>query len=544
MIRHLTLSFIFVSACALAQSPTVEFTSSNLPIVVISTNEEIKDDPKIVADMGIIYNGVGVRNNVSDAFNNFTGKIGIEIRGSSSQLFPKKQYGIELRDATGVEGKEASLLGLPKEEDWILFAPYNDKSLMRDALSYKLGRDLGHYATRTKYVELVLNGNYEGIYVLMEKIKRDKNRVNIEKLDPEETDAANITGGYIIKIDKTTGDSGEGWYSPHKPAPSAYQQSILFQYEYPKYNEIVPEQKAYIQQYIAAFENALAGDQFKDPANGYAKYIDVNSFIDYLIVQEITKNVDGYRLSAFFYKDSDAKGGKLVMGPIWDFNLGFGNADYCDGGSPQGFAKDFNTICDFHEALVPFWWNRLVEDEAFRQKLSTRWQELRTSTLKTSVIHQYIDSVASVLNQESQQRNFTRWPVLNTYVWPNYYIGATYQQEVVWLKSWISQRLTWLDDNFREIVTATEQEQQTADIAVYPNPFSGAVHIAYTLRKPAAVEITIYNAVGNRVHSETIEHLDAGKKIYTRDMGNASGLYYYTIKRGDAIVARGKLVAQ
>ena len=162
----------------------VSFTSSNLPIVVINTHgQQIPDDYKIIADMGIIYNGEGVRNNLTDPFNNYNGKIGIEIRGSSSQMFPKKQYAVETKDANGND-LDVSLLGFPPEEDWILYAPYNDKSLIRDVLVYKLANDMGRYASRSKFCELVLNGEYMGIYVLFEKIKRDANRVNIKKMEP------------------------------------------------------------------------------------------------------------------------------------------------------------------------------------------------------------------------------------------------------------------------------------------------------------------------------------------------------------------------
>src|SRR5688572_1076543 len=176
MIKEIKLQLIlmFFTGIPFMVQGQESFTSSNLPIVVINTNgQTIVDDPKIVADMGIIHNAPGVRNHITDPFNNYNGKIGIEIRGSSSQMFPKKQYGIELADVNG-DGVEASLLDLPAEEDWILFAPYNDKSLMRDVLAYKLGRDQGRYAPRTKYCELVLNGEYMGIYVLIEKIKRDR----------------------------------------------------------------------------------------------------------------------------------------------------------------------------------------------------------------------------------------------------------------------------------------------------------------------------------------------------------------------------------
>lgn len=349
---------ITIEEVASAQS----FSSSNLPIIVINTNGlVIPDEPKIKADMGIIDNGNGVRNNLTDPFNNFNGKIGIELRGSSSQSFPKKQYSIEVQDDLG-NGLDASLLGMPAEEDWVLFAPYNDKSLMRDVLAYKLGRDLGRYASRTRFCELVLNGQYMGIYVLMEKVKRDVNRVNIAGLNPTEITGDDLTGGYIIKIDKETGSGNGGWNSAFPPLGRMGSQQIHFQYDYPSATEIVPEQRIYIQQYIYNFEASLNSSTYNDPVNGYAKYIDVESFIDFFIINEVSKNVDGYRLSTYLFKQKDSDGGKLHMGPMWDFNLGFGNANYCTQGNPEGWVTNFNSICGQDYWLIPFWWSKLYTD--------------------------------------------------------------------------------------------------------------------------------------------------------------------------------------
>ena len=194
-----------------------EFTASHLPIVLIDTEgREIVNDPKIEARMRIVDNGPGATNRVTDPPNAYDGFIGIEIRGSSTQMFPKKQYGVETRDAEG-DNLSVTLLGLPKENDWILYAPYTDKSLVRNVLAYTLARRLGRYATRLKWCELVLNGQYAGVYLLFEKIKQDKNRVAITGLDPEDTSGDAVTGGYIVKIDKWEGSGNERWASPHPP---------------------------------------------------------------------------------------------------------------------------------------------------------------------------------------------------------------------------------------------------------------------------------------------------------------------------------------
>ncbi len=514
------------------------FTSSNLPIVIINTNgQTIPDEPKITADMGIIYNGPGLRNNVTDPPNNYNGKIGIEIRGSSSQMFPKKQYGIELRNAAG-SSIDASLLGLPKKDDWVLFAPYNDKSLMRDVLAYKLGRDLGRYASRSQYCEVILNGQYDGVYVLLEKVKRDKNRVPIDKLDPTEITGDNLTGGYIVKIDKIEGSGGDGWTSPYVPNGRSGNQTIFFQYEYPKPEDIAIEQKQYILSYFINYENALAASNFKDPAEGYQKYIDVGSFIDYFIANEVARNPDAYRISSFMFKQKDSDGGKLFMGPIWDFNLGFGNVNFCVGESPEGFVIDYNTICPADYWLIPFWWTRLLEDPAFKSQLVSRWKTLREGRYQTTRILGYIDSVATVLNAESQQRNFQRWPVLGQYVWPNSFVGATFQSEVNWLKDWTTRRLAWLDANILSMVTGIEigPREKGLSISVFPNPFSDQLELDYEISKPGVVAIDVLDITGSIIHGFESKSEESGKhRVSIAQPSLRPGFYLLRVKFGNEV---------
>lgn len=518
----------------------VPFSSSNLPIVVINTGgQTIPDEPKIIVDMGIIDNGAA-RNNVSDPFNNFSGKIGIEIRGSSSQMFPKKQYGFETVDEQG-EGVAVSLLGMPEEEDWILFAPYNDKTLMRDALAYGLARQLGGYAPRTKYCEVVLNGVYQGVYVLIEKIKRDKNRVNINKLDPDEVSGNNLTGGYIFKIDKFTGGSGEGWHSGYAPTHGT-SQTIYFQYETPDPEDMVPVQAAYIESYVKSFEDNLASSNFDHPVDGYEKYIDVNSFIDYFIMQELTKNVDGYRLSTFMYKKRDSDGGKIFMGPVWDFNLGFGNANYCTTGTPTGFVTEFNKLCPADTWLIPFWWKRLFQDPAFGARVGSRWAELRATTLQKSEINGYIDSVYTLLNAEAQQRNFIAWKVQGKYIWPNYYVGAGFIEEVNWMKQWVSERLDWLDQNLPVLITDVETESVDGVVTASPNPFTSEVNFTYSLPRPGVVNLRIFDAMGRVVDTSAVEQSVPGEYTYTWHARTPQGMFYYQVRQGGSILGSGKLI--
>ena len=412
---------------------------NNLPSMRISTiGQVIVDEPKINAEL------IVSENNIESNY-----KIGIEIRGSSSQMFPKKSYGFETKSDDWSEDLDVSLGGFPEEEDWILYGPYSDKSLIRNKLTFDLSNSIGYKASNVKFYNLYINNDYKGLYVLMEKIKRDENRVNITKLEVDSVD-----GGYILKIDKPTSD---GW----DYCNTCYENSFSFRsnfdtngniseespthfiYHYPKPSDINNNQKSHISSIINEFESILSSDNFDDPETGYQSIIDIDSFIDFFIMNEITKNIDGYRLSTFINVDVDKK---IKMGPIWDFNLAFGNADYCDGASTQGWMYNFNSICPGDVWQVPFWWRRLMESVYFKEKLKDKWQLYRSNNLSNLNIESQIDSYVEYLNTNNVvSENFYKWPILSRYVWPNYFIGATHESEINYLKGWINQRLNWLD---------------------------------------------------------------------------------------------------
>lgn len=570
--RFAPLGFL-AALCLLSKSShaQVDFTSSNLPIIVINTEgAEIVDEPKINVFMGVINNPPGQRNNLTDPFTDYEGTIGIEIRGATSQSYPKKQYSVELRDPDGKD-TAVSLLGMPKEADWVLNAPYGDKSLMRNILAYQIGRDLGHYAPRTKLCEVVLNGDYQGVYVLIEKIKRDKNRVDIAKLKDDEISGDDLTGGYIIKIDRDTEGNEDGWRSTYAPPyRQKDNQRIYFRYDYPDTDEIAPEQKTYIQNYVKAFEDALAGNNFADPTTGYAAYIDVNSFIDYFIVNETSKNLDAYRLSTFLHKQKDSDGGKLVMGPLWDYNFSFGSAEFCiNNGGPENFALDFSKLCPTDFWLAPFWWERLLEDPAYSDSLAVRWAELRDDQLSTARIIARVDSVATLLD-EAQARNFTRWPILGEKIFPNPYTGETYQEELDYLKNWTTQRLTWLDDNLPEppppvvvpdpvpptvptdttttnpppadpVVTSIDREELPDETPVtYPNPFDDELTVRFTTQQPGTTSISVHDLLGRPVLRSTSFHATADEQQLPLDASSLPpGVYVLQLRIGDqALIIR------
>ncbi|MFN0036546.1 MAG: CotH kinase family protein [Saprospiraceae bacterium] len=418
------------------------FESSDLPILKISTGgQPIMNEPKLDAQMTVIDNGPGQRNYVSQTGFAYSGPIGIELSGNSSQAMPKKSYNFEVRDDEG-EDKEIELLRLPQGSDFALKANFSDKTLMRNALAYETFRQLGHYATRTRFCEVLLDNTYQGVYILTEEIRRDSSRVNVAKLKADDTTGVALSGGYICRIDW---NRTPGWNSPFSQ-PNSPNIFTYFQHTYPRWDELHATQQNYIRSYVDSFEVALHGPDFQENETGWRRFGEEKTFVDYLILNEISKNVDGYRLSTYFHKDRDDRGGKLRMGPPWDYDLAWYNADYCDNFNTSGFAFDINYICG--DAGVPFWWERLMSDTLFAQNLACRWQSLREMNLKNADFFGVIDSMAAVL-EEAQARNFQKWPILGKYVWPNPGpLPDTYAGEVAKMTDWLHSRFAWLDFTF------------------------------------------------------------------------------------------------
>jgi hypothetical protein len=453
----------------------VQTFSSNLPIVVIDSfgyNIDAECNPSSYYPYRSVY-GVFIDTNdcsrakITDKAD-FTGKAGMRVRGdSSAAFFDKKQYSFETWDETN-QDKNVSILGFPANSDWILSAPYDDKTLMRNVLAYKWSNDMGEYAVRTRFVELFLNDNggqvcwnggtgsatdYQGVYVLMEKIRIDKGRVDITKLQPTDNSEPEVSGGYIIKHDKNP-------LNDETFATTLVDYVGEFQYHEPGLNEITPQQKTWIKGYLDEFETVLGSSGFADPNNGYAKYIDVKSFIDFFWMVELTKQIDAYVFSTYMYKD---RGGKLKMGPVWDFNFSSGNACSDWWWYPEAF--------DWYNCS--YWDYLLFQDPEYDLRLVDRWHELREGVFSDENIITDIDYYYNLLNAGAVARNFTRWDILNMWILGNYYFGEnywwgdglphTYQMEIEWFKNWFTgqgtpapgetyeplyaDRVGWIDTN-------------------------------------------------------------------------------------------------
>ena len=400
----------------------------------------------------------------------FQGRGGTHVRGDSSSGFAQKSYAWELWDNYNSD-KKAALLGIPAESDWALYGPYTDKTFIRNFIVYSKMRELhgtnkGSFGVRTKMVEVIYNqdpgqsvsyNDYRGVFILMERIKRGKDRVDIDKLTSLVTDPNLIKGGYIFRQDRVSSDGTTvltNGMNTHTPGV------------------LNTAQASYLNGFITSFQTALNGANFADPVLGYGPYIDRDSFIDNWWFVEICKQIDGYRLSTYFTKSRNSN--RIVAAPIWDYNLALGNADYpvapvtARGDDPAGW---------YYTATDTYWWARLRQDPNYEQRHWDRYWELRRSIFNTTSILSYIDQLASVaLNgnttpignnmtiaagqpstvENAAMRHYRRFPILGTYVWPNgvgfadriYFNsnGNSTTGEIDWMKNWLSQRLTWIDD--------------------------------------------------------------------------------------------------
>ncbi len=502
-------------------SKPIVFTSSNLPIVIINTNGQTISENEITVSMGIIFNG-NQRNYITDSWNEYNGKTRINIRGNTSKNFEKKSYALELRDAWGEE-TQASLLGMPSESDWCLIALYADKSLLRNQITYDLYREMGHYSPRTKNVEVIINSEYQGVYALLEKPKRDNDRIDISKVTSTDNFYPEITGGYIIKIDRSYEDGWNSLLEGNSPNNSHF----YYQYVYPKDTAITIPQKNYIEDFMDSLETTINSSYYASPTEGYQKYINTSSFIDFFIINELSKNIDAYRLSTYLYKDNINKGGKLSIGPVWDYDLAWHNCNYGNAFAPSGWEYQLPDA-DFPS---PTWWSRFMDDSNFTNLLSCRWNELRQSIININYLNNYIDSNAALLD-EAQQRNFVQWPVIGSYIFPNPQTQSvtSYQNEVNDIKNWIASRIPWLDANISGVCQTVNTDEHVAfapTINCFPNPFTDNLNVSYKITgATTTVKMELFSLLGKPVQLLYSGTRQAGiyeEKVNTSQL--AAGIY-------------------
>lgn len=424
--------------------------SSNLPLVILNSHRQwIGSEDYIFASARFIRPENGRTRLTGPA--DYEGRGDLKRRGHSSLRLPKASFTFKARDDDGDKAK-ASIFGLPRESDWVLYAPYADKSLLRDVLAYEMSNLMGRYATRTRFVEVFVNrggprltrDDYVGVYVFEERIKRDSARVNIAKLTPGDNAEPAITGGYILKRDHVDNPFNRWGRNPnYRPANDGENgfttsRDMRLFFVDPDEKDLTAQQKAWIEAYLNRLEQSIYGPNFTSPTQGYARYLDVDSFIDHHWLVESTKNIDGFRYSCYMTKD---RGGKLKLEPAWDWNLSFGNADYYDAWYTSEWYYPLlrdSEVC---------WFSRLAEDPDFYQRHIDRWAELRTNVLDPDRVSRRVDELAAEL-QEAQTRNFQRWRILGVEVHPNHFVGDTWQEELDYVKKWFRARVSWIDRQF------------------------------------------------------------------------------------------------
>ena len=441
--KHLQLyaskAFMFFLAFLLALPAVAQnFTDSNLPIVIINTDIDpntgqpivIPDEPKVLATMKIIFRPDGSRNYVTDQDNpdflDYNGRIGIETRGSTSQMLPKKPYGLTTLQDDNITNNNVPLLGMPEENDWILNSFAYDPSLLRDYLSYQLSNDIGAYATRAVYCEVMVNGDYKGLYILMEKIKIDSDRLNLVKLTPGDNSMPMITGGYITKADKTTGGDPVAWSMPSYAGPNVW---VDYIHDNPKPEDISTLQHNYIRQVFMDLQAASTAHN-TSLANGFPSMIDIPSFLDFIIINELASNVDAYQYSTFFHKD---RGGKLRAGPVWDFNLTFGNDLFF-----WGFDRSHPDVWQLnYENRGSKFWKDLFDHPDFKCYLAKRWNAYNATgeALHYNTINTLIDNIVDTITEASIREN-QRWGTIGDHA-----------EHIAGMKTWIQARINWLNAN-------------------------------------------------------------------------------------------------
>ncbi len=498
--------------------------STDFPIVIINTDEYGIPYKNIrrKAFMGIIDNGPGNYNLPSDSFNIYSGEISIEVRGESSSEFPKRSYRFETIYTGGAAETDTNvaLLGMPADDDWILFGPFHDKSQFRNKMILDLGRRLGSYQTRSEFCELIMNDEYLGLYRLSETIKQNANRVNVARLREQEITGIDVTGGYIMRLDKDYND---------------------VEIVYPKADRIQPEQTEYIYSFLDTCSSVIYSNDFMDPDNGFRKYLSDTSLADYLVINEYTKNADAYLFSTYFYKDRADRDNRIKFGPLWDFDLAFGNSTFHEGHLTQGWRFEF-------DCRLPI--TRILQDTEFVKLFQNRWHELRQGMLHNDSVFALIDSMANYI-QEPRQRNYEVWPVISEILFFPNYLSQTYEEEIQNIKNWLTERIQWIEDNIDDIyypvVIYSDLENGTVPEYVgfeaYPNPFNDQLSLKITSSYSGDLKITFLNLIG-QPQFELSEYITRGySEIIMNDAVKLpAGIYIMHISLNSKLIGIKKIV--
>ncbi|WP_434740312.1 CotH kinase family protein [Micromonospora sp. SH-82] len=412
-------------------------TTHDLPVVVVDSYGAGRPDREYIDAATMIFEPTGGTTSLSAAPTVAT-RAGFRLRGQSSSTFDKTPYRIEFWDNAD-DDADHPVLGMPADSDWVLRGPFTDKALIREALVYDLGREMGLPAPRYRFVEFYRNtdagpvgtDDYMGVYMLVETIKNSKNRLDLKQLREDDRTLPKITGGYIWKFE---------WMAAEEPTlPCTGPAATCWNYlEVADPSPLQPEQRTWLRDHIQQFHDVLRAPNATDPATGYRSYIDVDSFVDQMILNELSREMDSYIRSAYFYKD---RGTKIFAGPLWDYDLTFGVGGFFGNDQPAGWQYQ-----QVRQPVANDWYTQLMRDPAFVDQVRARWQTLRRGLLSDASLRTRVDTLAAPL-ANGAQRNFQRWPNLTTPMIGYFFTptAPTWQGQVQFLRDWMLRRATWLD---------------------------------------------------------------------------------------------------
>jgi hypothetical protein len=433
--------------------------SSDVPIVIVdgygggeSTDKDVYLDAAVM-----VFEPTSGTSSIAD-LPAIAARAGYHVRGQSSAHFPQTPYRVELRDNAD-EDADYPVLGMPADSDWALIAPYYDRTLIRNPFVYTLGREMGMQAPHWAYAEVFVNyedrpleeDDYQGIYWFTETIKNAKVRTDLHQLHEDDTALPAISGGYIFKFDQAAAEEPELKCTGSAPLSSGFgirpggaggssggggSGTCWVDLEVVDPDPLAPEQAAWLTDYVQELHDAL----HQQPIGDYAAYLDVASFVDLLIVNELTRNVDAYVRSAYFYKDRDDK---LHAGPLWDYNfsLAVGGQNSLDpeGGFQYDGSRNVND-----------WYPKLTKDAAFMQQVKARWHELRQGPLSDAALDQRVADMAAPL-QRAIARDYAKWPVSKVYANPGIVRGPTVESwdaQLDALRDYLKKRTAFMDAQY------------------------------------------------------------------------------------------------
>ncbi|MCA2218441.1 CotH kinase family protein [Jidongwangia harbinensis] len=409
----------------------------DLPLMLIDNYGKGKPGREYVDAAAMVFDTAGGRTSLSAAPTVAT-RAGIHLRGQSSAMFEKAPYRLELRDNAD-EDADHPMLGMPADSDWVLRGPFSDKSLVREALVYDLGREMGMATARYRFVELYLNvdnspvaaADYQGVYMLVETIKNNKDRLDLKELEETDTTLPKISGGYIFKFEWLAAEE------PTLPCTGAAATCWNFLEVYDP-SPLNAQQKTWLTQYLQQFHDMLHSPQMADPQTGYRSWIDVKSWIDLIILNEFSREMDSYIRSTYFYKDRE---GPITAGPLWDYDLTFGTGGFFNNNQTAGW--------QYQQTRTPMandWFQILLGEPTFQQELRARWQTLRNGLLSDASLGARIDALTAPLTNAAQ-RNFQKWPNLGTRMVGPFITDTTptWAGQVQVMRTWMTQRAAWLD---------------------------------------------------------------------------------------------------